>query len=100
MKYKVNINKPAPQEQEIEDSKNFNRVLRQYREKRESSSLHTILLKLNKQLPVLIITILMIMIVYYFSKVMKKIDKIEQKTPPKQELKQAPNQKDKKDFEK
>ena len=91
MKYKLNINKPAPEEQEIEESKNFNRVLRQYREKRQSSSLHSVLLKLNKQLPVLIITILMIMIVFYFSKVMKKIEqKTEPKPPTQQELKQVP----------
>ncbi len=81
MKYKLNVNKPVPEEQEIEESKNFNRVLRQYREKRQTNSLHNVLLRLNKQLPVLIITILMILMIFYFSKVMKKLEKVEQKNP-------------------
>lgn len=90
MKYKVNINKPAPEEQEIQESKNFNRVLRQYREKRQTNSLHSVLLRLNKQLPVIIITVLMILIAFYFSRIMKKLEKIPPKNPTEQkELKKS-----------
>lgn len=90
MKYKVNINKPAPEEQEIQESKNFNRVLRQYREKRQTNSLHNVLLRLNKQLPVIIITVLMIIVAFYFSRVMKKLEKIPSKNPKEQkELKKS-----------
>jgi hypothetical protein len=88
MKYKLNINKPAPEEKEIEESKNFNRILRQYREKRRTKSLHNVLLKLNKQLPVLIITILMVLIIIYLSTILKKIEKQEHKNIPRQEQKQ------------
>ncbi len=86
MKYKLNINKPAPEEKEIEESKNFGRVLRQYREKRKTNSLHSTLLKVNKQLPMLIIMIVMILVAFYFSRVMKKWE--DKKNPKQQELKQ------------
>jgi len=84
MKYKLNINKPAPEEQEIQASKNFNRVLRQYREKKQTNSLHNTLSKLNKQLPVIIITVLMILVAFYFSRIMRKLEKI----PPKNSIEQ------------
>jgi len=79
MKYKLNINKPVPEEQEIQASKNFNRVLRQYREKKQTNSLHNTLSKLNKQLPVIIITVLMILVAFYFSRIMRKLEKISPK---------------------
>jgi uncharacterized membrane protein (DUF106 family) len=85
LKYKLNINKPAPEEKEIEESKNFNRVLRQYRQKRKANSLHSSLLKINKQLPMLILIILMILVAFYFSKIIKRLD--EKKNPIQQELK-------------
>ncbi|GAB4110944.1 MAG: hypothetical protein OHK0057_02370 [Thermoflexibacter sp.] len=87
MKYKLNINKPKIEEKEIEEFKNFHRVLRQYREKRRSKSLHNVLLRLNKQLPILIISILMVLLIIYFSTIIKKVEKIEQKNLPQQEQK-------------
>lgn len=83
-RYKIKVNKKKPSDTEINQHKNFNRVLSQYNKRTaHKQPLHTHLYKVNKLLPVVFVMIFIIMIVFYYDtfKKLKATDppaKIEQ----------------------
>lgn len=65
-RYKIKLNKEKPTVQEVNQHKNFKRVLSQYRRSSKREPLHAQLLKLNKLLPTLFIMVFVIIIVFYY----------------------------------
>ncbi|MGB0523962.1 MAG: hypothetical protein ACPGJS_13425 [Flammeovirgaceae bacterium] len=77
-RYKVKVNKKKPTEQEVNQHKNFNRILSQYNRTSKRQPLHTQLYKINKLLPVIFVMIFIIMIVMYYD----TFKKLKAPTPP------------------
>jgi hypothetical protein len=71
-KYNIKVNRPQPSEAEIDQHKNFNRVLAQYRRSKKSRSLHDSVSRLNKHIPVLVLMLVLAMLIVYFAKLMRK----------------------------
>lgn len=65
-RYKIKVNKKKPTDQEVNEHKNFNRVLSQYNRSAKRQPLHAQLYKLNKLLPVVFVMIFIMMIVMYY----------------------------------
>ncbi|MEM1137314.1 MAG: hypothetical protein AAGI07_15860 [Bacteroidota bacterium] len=65
-KYKININKPVPSEQELNKYKNFNRVLHQYRRSSHRKMQPNFLQRMNRYIPVLILAIIVLIFVLIF----------------------------------
>ena len=86
-KYKIHIDKPSPSDQEINQFKNFDRVLNQYNRRNKKSSLHTIIFKQNKLFPIVIIILIMLGVIYYF----KRRKEIREKEVPVKMLNYQPN---------
>ena len=78
-RYKIKLNKEKPSDQEVNQHKNFKRVLSQYRRTAKREPLHTQLLKLNKLLPTLFIMVFVLIIFVYYDSVQNK--KPKQKAP-------------------
>jgi len=79
-RYKIKVNQAAPSETEVNEHKSFKRVLAQYRRTSKREPLHAQLVKLNKLLPTLIMTIVLMIVIYYAS-VERKIDQNGEKAP-------------------
>ena len=78
-RYKIKLNKEKPSHKEVNQHKNFKRVLLQYRRTAKREPLHAQLLKLNKLLPTLFIMVFALIIFIYYD-VAKKQNEPE-KTP-------------------
>ena len=66
-KYKININKPVPSDQEINQFKNFNRVMQQYNRRTGHRKMQpNFLQRMNRYLPVLILAIIVLIMVFIF----------------------------------
>ena len=79
-RYKIKVNKKKPTPKEVNQHKNFNRVLSQYNRTSKRQPLHTQLYKINKLLPVIFVMIFIIMIVMYYD-TFKKLKAPDTKTP-------------------
>lgn len=60
-KYKVQINPPKPERDEVDRHKDFDRLLRQHRVRKRRSPLHVSVNKLNALLPIAILAILLLL---------------------------------------
>jgi hypothetical protein len=69
-KYNIKVNRPQPTEAEIDQHKDFGRVLAQYRRRQKSRSLHDTVARLNKHIPVLVLVLVLAMLIVYFAKLM------------------------------
>lgn len=65
-RYKINVNKPVPTDQEINKYKNFNRVLQQYRRTGHRKMQPNFLQRLNKYIPLLILAIIVLIFIWIF----------------------------------
>lgn len=65
-RYKIKLNKEKPSNKEVNQHKNFKRVLSQYRRTAKREPLHAQLLKLNKLLPTLFIMVFVLIIFIYY----------------------------------
>lgn len=66
-KYKININKPVPTDQEINQFKNFNRVMQQYNRRTGHRKMQpNFLQRINRYIPVLILAIIVLIMVFIF----------------------------------
>ena len=81
-KYNLKIDDPEPSEEQIQSHKDFGRVLRQYKQQPPRRSLHDIMLRLNRFLPLIIMLILVLLLIGIYQK-FKNPKK--QDTPPKTE---------------
>ncbi|MBX2842319.1 MAG: hypothetical protein KTR26_11130 [Flammeovirgaceae bacterium] len=86
-KYKININKPKPTEQEVDLHKNFNRVLSQYKRSHTNKRkpMHKILDKFNRFVS-LFILIIVLCLVILFIKLFIMDKKGKQQQTPKPEI--------------
>jgi hypothetical protein len=71
-KYNIKVNRPQPTEAEIDQHKDFGRVLAQYRRRQKSRSLHDTVARLNKHIPVLVLVLVLAMLIVYFAKLMRR----------------------------
>jgi hypothetical protein len=71
-KYNIKVNRPQPTEAEINQHKDFGRVLAQYRRRQKSRSLHDTVARLNKHIPVLVLVLVLAMLIVYFAKLMRR----------------------------
>jgi len=66
-KYKININKPVPTDQEINQFKNFNRVMQQYNRRTGHRKMQpNFLQRINRYIPVLILAIVVLIMIFIF----------------------------------
>jgi hypothetical protein len=65
-KYQININKPAPTDQEINEHKNFNRVMQQYRRPGHRKMQPNFLQRINRYIPILILAIVVLVMIVLF----------------------------------
>lgn len=68
-KYQININKPAPTDQDINKYKNFNRVMQQYRRAGHRKMQPNFLQRINRYIPVLILAIILLVLMMIFKMV-------------------------------
>ncbi len=72
-KYQININKPVPSDQEINQFKNFNRVMQQYKRRTGHRKMQpNFLQRMNRYIPVLILAIIVLIMVFIFRLVNEK----------------------------
>lgn len=83
-KYKININKPVPSDQEINKHKNFNRVLQQYRRTGHRKMQPNFLQRMNRYIPLLILAIVFLILMWIFKVV--NADKNTGQTAPSPKL--------------
>jgi len=84
-RYNIKVNPPQPTKEEVNQHKNFNRILSQYNRSKSRVPLHQSLYKVNKLVPVIIVTILIILIVFYYHRFKNKI---QQQGSPKSDTSQ------------
>ena len=67
-RYDIKVNPPKPTPAEMDQHKNFNRILSQYNRSKSRKALHEPVNRVNKLLPVVIVSILILLLVFYYNK--------------------------------
>lgn len=65
-KYNIRLNAPKPSEDEIREFKNFNRILYQYKRAKRPRPLHSIMGKVNRMIPIIIIILSLLLFLFYY----------------------------------
>ena len=85
-KYKVRLNAPKPSEDEMREFKNFNRVLYQYKRAKRPRPLHSIMGKMNRLIPIIIIILSLLLFLMYYLQFMQQHKKEQNLEEPQEEV--------------